>query len=331
MKRLYPGIGERHALAWPAPLALLLISGIAIAPARSVGAQQPPKRPDTAGAVQTGVPREIAASRIRQASARLAAAEARRDVEAAVAFFSRDAIVHPPGAPAIVGREGVRKFYEQGFTLPFVSFTSTTSHVEVARGGDMAVETGVNRFVFGGPSGDITDVGKYLVLWRREGEEWRVAALSFSSDQAPPPAAPIPGANDAAAVQATVVDALRAAMARYAAHWTRSDVASLGSTFTPDAALYIAGAPAVVSRAAIEAAYRQSLAEDSVLSIATATTEAGSLGGGEAYSLGSYAEEIRRHRDGALRKEQGRFLAIWTRGADGEWRIRRFMIQRTPE
>lgn len=127
-------------------------------------------------------------SAVREASEALVRAETARDVEAAIAFWAEDAIVQPVNAPLLIGKAAIRKFYEDFFaTVPLLDFTGTTTRMDVAQSGEMAWEHGVNRFTLQGPEGPITDVGKYLAVWRRDSDGWKVVALAFSSDAAPSP------------------------------------------------------------------------------------------------------------------------------------------------
>lgn len=127
-----------------------------------------------------------AKAEVRATTARVAAAEAARDVETALAYYASDALVHPPGAPPVVGHDAIRAMYTGFVELPFTAFESSTNDVQVAAGADLAFENGVNRFRFQGPQGPWEDVGKYLVVWRKEEAGWKIAALSFSSDDVPP-------------------------------------------------------------------------------------------------------------------------------------------------
>ena len=89
--------------------------------------------------------------------------------------------------PQIQGRAAVLELYRQYFQSGMVKeFSGTTSHLEVSAGGDLAYEYGVNRMVLNGPAGDLLDMGKYLVVWKKIDGEWYIAALSFTSD-APEP------------------------------------------------------------------------------------------------------------------------------------------------
>ncbi len=115
------------------------------------------------------------------------AAEAAQDVDAAIAFWAEDAIVQPAGAPQIRGLEAIAGLYRQLFESgQLKEFSGTTSHLTVSQGGDLAYEYGINRMVLAGPEGDLLDVGKYLLVWKKVDGEWFIVALSFTSD-APAP------------------------------------------------------------------------------------------------------------------------------------------------
>ena len=127
-----------------------------------------------------------AESEIRARSQALVAAESRKDVEAALAFWEDDAVVHMEGASAVVGKSGVRPIYQQFFASGFVEFTATITDIDVARSGELAYETGVNNFTFVRDGRRVVDVGKYLVVWRRGPDgAWRIAALAVTNDKAP--------------------------------------------------------------------------------------------------------------------------------------------------
>jgi ketosteroid isomerase-like protein len=129
---------------------------------------------------------------VRTRSRAVAAAEAAQDTEAALAFWAEDAILQGAGSPQIQGHEAIRALYKSFFgSGRLKQFQGITSHVEVSQAGDFAYEYGVNRFVFAGPNGDLLDVGKYLVIWKKIHGEWYAVALSFTSDApAPVPVKP---------------------------------------------------------------------------------------------------------------------------------------------
>ncbi|HEX7979104.1 MAG TPA: DUF4440 domain-containing protein [Gemmatimonadaceae bacterium] len=117
----------------------------------------------------------------------LQAAESALDAQRAIAFWAPDAVIQPAGAPAVVGRDAIGALYKGFFSSGAIKeLKGTPSHVAMAKSGDLAYETGVNRIVMRTPNGDMLDMGKYLLVWKRLDGEWYVSALSFTSDAAAP-------------------------------------------------------------------------------------------------------------------------------------------------
>jgi ketosteroid isomerase-like protein len=115
------------------------------------------------------------------------AAESAMDAARATSFWATDAVVQPAGAPAVVGRDAVGALYRQIFSSGAVKeLRGTPSHVEMAKSGDLAYETGVNRIVLRTPNGDALDMGKYLLIWKRIDGEWYASSISVTSDAAAP-------------------------------------------------------------------------------------------------------------------------------------------------
>ncbi len=64
-----------------------------------------------------------------------------------------------------------------GFDLTFVP-----EQIIVSSSGDMALDRGTYRLAVA-PNGTAqTDTGKYVVVWRKVGGEWKAAADIFNSD-----------------------------------------------------------------------------------------------------------------------------------------------------
>ena len=134
-----------------------------------------------ASEVDTGA--ETDALRVR--SEALAADESARDFEAFLSFWAEDAIVQPSRAPQIEGKEAIGELSRPSFSQ-VKEFTGTSSHIEVSAAGDLAYEYGINRVVLPGPEGDLLDMGKYLLIWKKINGEWYITALSFTSDASAP-------------------------------------------------------------------------------------------------------------------------------------------------
>ena len=114
-------------------------------------------------------------------AAALAAAEAAMDSNAALGFWSDDAVMHLAGSPPIVGRAAVAALYEQVFAQ-IVEFEANSTQIELAAAGDLAWELGTNRTVVAGGQGGLVDTGKYLAVWRKIDGEWLIVAVAATSD-----------------------------------------------------------------------------------------------------------------------------------------------------
>src|SRR5712692_5513091 len=110
-----------------------------------------------------------------------------RDVDRAVSFWADDAIVLPPGSPAIVGKTAIRQFVAKSFETPGFSISWKTTNVAVSRSGDVAYTTGANRVTFSAPDGRLVTVdGKAVAVWRRKEGAWK-CVIDIWNDASPPP------------------------------------------------------------------------------------------------------------------------------------------------
>jgi uncharacterized protein (TIGR02246 family) len=124
---------------------------------------------------------------VRARSKAVSAAESAKDTQGAVAFYADDAIVQAPGAPQLQGRDAITALYSQLFAdTTFKGISSTISNITVSQSGDLAYEIGINRMVYRSPKGDLLDIGKYLIVWKKIKGDWYISAIAFSSD-APAP------------------------------------------------------------------------------------------------------------------------------------------------
>lgn len=128
-----------------------------------------------------------AADAVRARTIALVAAESAMDIQRTASFFAEEAVVQANGMPQLQGRDAITAWYAAAWKDTVIKgYSSTISTIIVSESGDLACETGINRFVFRSAKGDLVDVGKYLVVWKKTKGDWFVSALAFSSD-APTP------------------------------------------------------------------------------------------------------------------------------------------------
>ncbi len=109
-----------------------------------------------------------------------------RDVDRVVSFWADDAIVLPPGSPAVAGKAAIREFVAKSFQTPGFSISWKTATVAVSRSGDIAYTTGTNRVTFSTPDGkQVTVEGKAVAVWRREKDGAWKCVIDIWNDLSP--------------------------------------------------------------------------------------------------------------------------------------------------
>jgi uncharacterized protein (TIGR02246 family) len=110
-------------------------------------------------------------------------------------LYASDAAVLPPNAAKVTGRAAIADFWGAALAGGLAGVVLTTEEVAYA-GGDVATEIG--SAVLSAKDGSVVDEGKYIVLWRRDGNTWRLQRDIWNSNRALAPAAPSEPATDAA-------------------------------------------------------------------------------------------------------------------------------------
>jgi ketosteroid isomerase-like protein len=143
------------------------------------------------GPIRAGEPRglsdrDIAA--IKAAEKAWGEAALARDWEKASMFYTADAIILPPNAAAIEGRENIRKHFG---TFPPLSKLDI-SVLETRGEGHLAYVRGAYTMtVPQDKSAPITETGKFIeIRLRQPNGEWLISRDMYSSDGAPAPAPP---------------------------------------------------------------------------------------------------------------------------------------------
>lgn len=109
----------------------------------------------------------------------------KKDAAAIAKNYTEDGSLMPPGAPIATGREAIEKAWKGMMDTPGFELTFEPAAIVVSSAGDMAMDRGTYRSSWTGPDGTLTDTGKYVVVWRNVGGEWKAAADIFNSDGPP--------------------------------------------------------------------------------------------------------------------------------------------------
>jgi ketosteroid isomerase-like protein len=132
---------------------------------------------------------DVAAERIlllkRDAEWAIAASEG-RDLERVLSYWTDDAIVMPPGLPAVIGKAALREYVQASMKIPGFRITWTSTDVTFSPEGNFAYMLGTNMVEMNGPDGTpVGRDGRAVTIWRKEADgEWRCAVDIWN---APPP------------------------------------------------------------------------------------------------------------------------------------------------
>ena len=105
-----------------------------------------------------------------------------KDATGIAALYAEDGAVMPPNAPIGKGRTGIQQTWASMMQTPGFDLAIVPEQIIVSSSGDMALDRGTYRLAIA-PNGTAqTDTGKYVVVWRKIGGEWKAAADIFNSD-----------------------------------------------------------------------------------------------------------------------------------------------------
>jgi uncharacterized protein (TIGR02246 family) len=115
---------------------------------------------------------------IEAANAQFSAAAAKGDGAGLAAMYAADGQVLPAGSDAIRGRDAIQKFWQGALDSGITGVGLKT--LEVFAHGPTATEVG--QYELRDKTGKVLDHGKYIVIWRREGGNWKLLRDMFSTN-----------------------------------------------------------------------------------------------------------------------------------------------------
>ena len=165
------------------PAALLAVSLGVTVPAAAAAQARPVARRTAPAADAAAVRRAIEAANLQ-----FVAALKRGDAAGAAANYAEDAIVMMANFPAWQGRGAIERGFAEWLGEAKI-LDETLTIVDVMLVGDVAVETGAYAERHQAPQGAMsTDKGKYLVVWKMQGDgTWKVVRDISNSDLPPKP------------------------------------------------------------------------------------------------------------------------------------------------
>jgi ketosteroid isomerase-like protein len=117
-------------------------------------------------------------SAIEAQNIQFAEAFARRDVAAIGRLYTADAQAYPPSVAPVAGRAAIQDMWKGFLAHPVGRIQLRTD--EVDGNGTTAWESG--RYTLLGNNGATMDDGKYIVVWKREADGWKLYRDMWSSD-----------------------------------------------------------------------------------------------------------------------------------------------------
>ncbi|SRR6266513_6099498 len=133
------------------------------------------------------------------------------------------------------------------------------------------------------------------------------------------------GGATSAADSTVVVQAVE----QYRQAWLRGDTASALGHVSNDIRIFISGVPDVIGADAARKLFADEMAAYHV-ELLTLNRQDLIVSGNHAVDIGTYVE-IQMPKTGAPIQGEGRYMTLWRKEQDGEWRIVRYMLNELPK
>jgi uncharacterized protein (TIGR02246 family) len=106
---------------------------------------------------------------------------ARGDSEGMASLYTTDGMLLPTGTGMITGSEDIAAFWQGAMDMGIK--TAKIDLHEVQLHGEIVTDVG--HYTLGGNDGETLDRGKYIVIWKSEGGEWKLHRDIWNTDIAP--------------------------------------------------------------------------------------------------------------------------------------------------
>jgi uncharacterized protein (TIGR02246 family) len=121
---------------------------------------------------------------IEAANKEFVAAFGRGDAAGVAARYTQDGQLFPPNYDVMSGREAIQAFWQVVLDMGIKPAHLQT--VEAERQGDVIIEVGT--YVLHGEGSQVVDKGKYIVIWKQEGGQWKLHRDIFNTNMPAPEA-----------------------------------------------------------------------------------------------------------------------------------------------
>jgi uncharacterized protein (TIGR02246 family) len=104
------------------------------------------------------------------------------DAAGLAALYTENGQVLPPNGDFVTGQQAIQGFWQAIMDMGIKE--AKLEIVEAEDHGDTAVE--VSKYTLKGEGGQVLDKGKYIIIWKREGGQWKLHRDIFNSSMPAP-------------------------------------------------------------------------------------------------------------------------------------------------
>ena len=119
---------------------------------------------------------------IEAANQQFVSAFGRGDAAGVAQLYTEDGQILPPQSESITGRHGIQAFWQGAMDMGVKA--AKLESVEVEGHGTTTIEVGKYELYAAGKQ--MVDKGKYIVVWKQEHGEWRLARDIWNTSLPPP-------------------------------------------------------------------------------------------------------------------------------------------------
>lgn len=112
------------------------------------------------------------------AEKRFVVAYNRGDAPALTAMYTRDGQIMPPNMELVAGQQALEALFQSFWAAGDTVIKLET--VEAEGSGNIAYEVG--RYLLSGKTGQVSDQGKYIVVWKKVDGQWKLYRDIFNSN-----------------------------------------------------------------------------------------------------------------------------------------------------
>jgi ketosteroid isomerase-like protein len=98
------------------------------------------------------------------------------------ALYTENGQLLPPNSDIVTGDSAISAFWQGAMDMGIK--TAKLETVELEGNGDAAFEVG--KYTLSGETGNMIDSGKFIVIWKREGDKWKLHRDIWNSSMPAP-------------------------------------------------------------------------------------------------------------------------------------------------